>query len=197
MNFNMRCPFHTFALGVVTTGSIVLAHKAWSTIDEQQLKREKTLPRELDASILYSEELEVAVELALACGEKMNAVLGDLNKSKVDKASGNDAKSADYVTATDQENELYIFEVLRRRFPKHKFIGEEESSENGRIPPLTDDPTWIIDPVDGTTNFVHSNPATCISIGLCVSKRPVVGVVYCGATNELFTRYGHSCAAFP
>jgi fructose-1,6-bisphosphatase/inositol monophosphatase family enzyme len=49
---------------------------------------------------------------------------------------------------------------------------------------LTDEPTWIIDPVDGTTNFIHGNPLTCVSIGLAVNKLPVLGVVYSPCSGE-------------
>jgi len=52
---------------------------------------------------------------------------------------------------------------------------------------LTDKPTWIIDPIDGTTNFVHGVPWTCISIGVTIDKQLVVGVVYNPILDELFT----------
>ena len=57
---------------------------------------------------------------------------------------------------------------------------------NGEIPALTNQPTWIIDPIDGTTNFIHSNPLTCVSIGLVVSKVPVLGVVLAPCCQELY-----------
>ena len=56
-----------------------------------------------------------------------------------------------------------------------RYIGEE-SSEQGQG--LTDDPTWMVDPIDGTTNFIHGFPFSAVSIGLAVNKVPVVGVVY-------------------
>ncbi|CAN0271309.1 unnamed protein product, partial [Discosporangium mesarthrocarpum] len=58
-----------------------------------------------------------------------------------------------------------IFGAVRSRFPGDEFIGEESSSEFGVIADLTDRPTWIVDPVDGTTNFVHGFPMTTVSIG--------------------------------
>lgn len=56
----------------------------------------------------------------------------------------------------------------------------------GAIEDLTDDPTWIVDPIDGTTNFVHGFPYSCVSIALVVSKSSVVGVVYDPFKSELY-----------
>lgn len=52
---------------------------------------------------------------------------------------------------------------------------------------LTDEPTWIIDPIDGTMNFVHSFPYTCISVGLWVKKEAEVGIVYNPIMEQMFT----------
>ena len=69
------------------------------------------------------------------------------------------------VTATDKANEKLIFDAVRKSFPGDLLIGEESSADAGSIAALTDEPTWIVDPVDGTTNFVHGFPMTCVSIG--------------------------------
>jgi fructose-1,6-bisphosphatase/inositol monophosphatase family enzyme len=53
------------------------------------------------------------------------------------------------------------------------------------IPLLTDAPTWVVDPLDGTTNFVHRFPFVCVSIGLVINKVPVVGVVYNPILDEV------------
>jgi len=66
------------------------------------------------------------------------------------------------------------------------FIGEETSAACGTAE-LTDHPTWIVDPLDGTTNFVHGYPFVCVSIGLTIGKVPTVGVVYNPILDELFT----------
>ncbi|KAH0933789.1 hypothetical protein HID58_010906 [Brassica napus] len=60
----------------------------------------------------------------------------------------------DLVTETDKKCEELVFNHLKQLFPNHKFIGEETTAANG-VSELTDEPTWIVDPVDGTTNFVH------------------------------------------
>lgn len=76
---------------------------------------------------------------------------------------------------------IHIFVLLVR------FIGEETVSYSKFLPELTDAPTWIIDPIDGTTNFVHSFPHTCISIALLVNKELEIGIVYNPVLEQLFT----------
>jgi len=65
-------------------------------------------------------------------------------------------------------------------------MGEETYDyKNGT--PLTDDPTFILDPIDGTTNFIHGYPFVCVSLGFCLKKRPVVGIVYNPFTSLLWS----------
>ncbi|KAA8525695.1 hypothetical protein F0562_007550 [Nyssa sinensis] len=92
----------------------------------------------------------------------------------------------DLVTETDKACEDLIFNHLRQHYPKHKSIGEETTAACGTTE-LTDEPTWIVDPLDGTTNFVHGFPFVCVSIGLTIGKIPKVGVVYNPIMDELFT----------
>lgn len=67
-----------------------------------------------------------------------------------------------------------------------RFIGEETTA-SGVKPELTCSPTWIIDPVDGTMNFVHGYPIVCISIALLVNKVPEIGIIYNPILEQLFT----------
>ncbi|KAA3489003.1 inositol-phosphate phosphatase-like isoform X1 [Gossypium australe] len=83
----------------------------------------------------------------------------------------------DLVTETDKACEDLVFNHLKQHYPSHKFIGEETTAAYGTSE-LTDEPTWIVDPLDGTTNFVHGFPFVCVSIGLTLGKVPTVGVVY-------------------
>ncbi|TKY72239.1 Inositol monophosphatase 3 [Spatholobus suberectus] len=92
----------------------------------------------------------------------------------------------DLVTETDKACEELIFNHLKQLYPAHKFIGEETTAACGTTE-LTDEPTWIVDPLDGTTNFVHGFPFVCVSIGLTIGKTPTIGVVYNPIINELFT----------
>ncbi|KAI8915547.1 hypothetical protein EDD86DRAFT_74 [Gorgonomyces haynaldii] len=87
---------------------------------------------------------------------------------------------ADLVTETDQKVQQLIQSTLLSN-SDYKFIGEEAPYD-----PLSDDPTWIVDPIDGTTNFVHGFPYVAISIGLSVGRKPTVGVVYLPILNHLY-----------
>ncbi|XP_054084589.1 inositol monophosphatase 1-like [Zeugodacus cucurbitae] len=97
------------------------------------------------------------------------------------------ANDIDLVTATDREVEQLLIRGLLDVFPDHKFIGEEESAAGGQPNKLTDVPTWIIDPIDGTMNFVHSFPHSCISIGLKVNKVTEIGIVFNPMLGQRFT----------
>lgn len=68
----------------------------------------------------------------------------------------------------------------------NRFIGEETTAA-GQKAELTDAPTWIIDPIDGTMNFVHGLPHTCISVALLINKTAEIGVVYNPILEQLFT----------
>src|SRR5713226_2412910 len=108
----------------------------------------------------------------------------------------------DLVTEADLASQQAIRDFLLERFPDHSFLGEEEpgdasgigreeatgvSHEPGSITPgLNSPPTWIVDPLDGTTNYVHDCPFYCVSIGLMVDGELVVGVVFAPLRQEMF-----------
>src|SRR5262249_37167818 len=83
----------------------------------------------------------------------------------------------DLVTEADIASQRTIREFLCGRFPGHDFLGEEEKAGEGRPGPEAP-PTWIVDPLDGTTNYVHDFPLYCVSIGLQVAGELVAGVVF-------------------
>ena len=91
----------------------------------------------------------------------------------------------DLVTDADLGSQRAVRSYLQGRFPDHGFLGEEESGPKGRLGPDAP-PTWIVDPLDGTTNYVHDCPLYCVSIGLMVAGELVVGVVLDPSRNELF-----------
>ncbi|KAI9015083.1 hypothetical protein BC832DRAFT_524984, partial [Gaertneriomyces semiglobifer] len=96
---------------------------------------------------------------------------------------------ADLVTQTDTKVEALIFSTLRQKYPSHKFVGEESvsASEDKKTGIADDDvPTWVIDPVDGTTNFVHGFPFVAVCIALVLNRVPIVGVVYNPILDEMF-----------
>lgn len=95
------------------------------------------------------------------------------------------------MTETDQSTENLVRARISARFPDHKFVGEE-SYAAGDHEPITAAPTWIIDPIDGTTNFVKGFPYVCISIGFTLDTEPTVGVIYAPFLGYLFAaRKGH------
>ncbi|XP_034945787.1 inositol monophosphatase 2-like [Chelonus insularis] len=93
----------------------------------------------------------------------------------------------DLVTQYDKKVEAVLIAGLAKEFPAHKFIGEETVSKTNVLPELTATPTWIIDPIDGTTNFVHAFPHTCISIALAVNRELEIGIVYNPVLEQMFT----------
>lgn len=93
-------------------------------------------------------------------------------------------KSAnDYVTNVDKTAEGAIIEVIRKSYPEHTIITEESGALEGK----DGDVQWVIDPLDGTTNFVKAFPHFSVSIAIRVKGRTEVGVVYDPIRNELFT----------
>jgi myo-inositol-1(or 4)-monophosphatase len=92
---------------------------------------------------------------------------------------------ADLVTEADVASQEAIRSYLQGRFPDHAFLGEEGPAGKSRPGPGAP-PTRIVDPLDGTTNYVHDCPLYCVSIGLEVGSEMVVGVVYEPSRNEMF-----------
>ena len=94
------------------------------------------------------------------------------------------AKAAqDFVTEVDFRVQRYIRDRLRERFPEIQFMGEEKDNSDIDF----SKPCWVLDPIDGTTNFIHDFKASVISLALVCDRDPVFGVVYNPYTNEEFT----------
>src|SRR5918995_5034950 len=97
---------------------------------------------------------------------------------------------ADLVTDADTASQKAIKDYLLGRFPDHLFVGEEDcfgKPIEATRPPAGAPPTWVVDPLDGTVNYVHDVPAYCVSIGLLVGDKPAVGAIYDPRVGELFT----------
>uniref|UniRef100_A0A8C8VHD2 Inositol-1-monophosphatase n=1 Tax=Pelusios castaneus TaxID=367368 RepID=A0A8C8VHD2_9SAUR len=124
--------------------------------------------------------MDYAVTLARKAGEVVREALKE-EISIMIKSS-----PADLVTVTDQKVEKMIISSIKEKYPSHSFIGEE-SVAAGEGCTLTDNPTWIIDPIDGTTNFVHRFPFVAVSIGFVVSKKIEFGVVYSCVEDKMYT----------
>lgn len=148
-------------------------------------RREQPKPSRLEFSFAMSDELhdsylQLAIDVAKAGG---SVILKAIRQPK----NVQHKAAVDLVTETDKEVEALIRTRILAAYPSHRFIGEEDSSELGYVSELTDEPTWMVDPVDGTTNFVHGFPFVCVSIGLAINRTVVVGVVYNPVLDELFT----------
>ena len=88
----------------------------------------------------------------------------------------------DFVTRVDHAAEAAILEVVRKAYPDHAVLAEESGAAEGRA-----EYQWIIDPLDGTTNFIHGFPQYCVSIAIRRRDELAHGVVYDPNRNELFT----------
>jgi len=118
--------------------------------------------------------LDLACELALGAGDVLGQYWGRL--------SGYDRKgSVDLVSQADRASEEYLKSSLNRSFPDDAVVAEESGSSVGST-----GYTWIIDPLDGTTNFVHGHPMYAVSIALSSPRGMEVGVIYVPPMRELF-----------
>jgi len=135
------------------------------------------------------EEIVLAVRLALEAGKNMTQHYDTKGTSEENLSSldiSTKQNDADFATAIDIQNENFISSQIAHHFPTHDIIGEE-STGTGSVPSLSSSKTtWIIDPIDGTTNFAAGLPLSCVSIGLCRDGQPYMGVVYAPMTNELY-----------
>ncbi|XP_078101435.1 inositol monophosphatase 1 [Sander vitreus] len=128
----------------------------------------------------WQNAMDHAVALARRAGEVVREAL------QHDRKVMTKSCSVDLVTQTDQKVETLIIQSVKEKFPTHRFIGEE-SVAAGEVCVLTDSPTWIIDPIDGTTNFVHAFPFVAVSIGFSVNKQMQFGVVYSCLEDKMYT----------
>lgn len=126
---------------------------------------------------------DFAVQLAKDAGKMITSARTDQKAAAAEKKN-----SVDLVTEVDQAVEAFIIEKIRQEYPGHKFIGEETYSSSGQTASiLNDEPTWIVDPIDGTTNFIHGFPFVAVSIGFAVRQVPTVGVIYGPFLDYMYT----------
>ena len=116
--------------------------------------------------------------LALRAGAHMTAALDDGRDRDV-RHKGR----VDLVTRVDREVQADLVAEIGRLFPGETIVGEEDARD-GR--PQSAGPVWFVDPIDGTTNYVHGHPLYCVSLARWAPEGPSVGVVYAPAVDELF-----------
>ncbi len=120
------------------------------------------------------EYLDFAVELAREAGGVLKHYM---NREKHVELKGR----ANLVTVADRESEALIIRRIRERYPAHAILAEESGASLGS------DAKWVIDPLDGTTNFAHQYPFFCVSIGFEQAGKIVCGAVYDPWRDEMFS----------
>jgi myo-inositol-1(or 4)-monophosphatase len=122
--------------------------------------------------------LNIAVKAARGAGAIINRASLDLDLLKVNTKGPND-----FVSEVDQAAEQSIIETLLAAYPGHGILAEESGRTHGA---KDSDYVWIIDPLDGTTNFLHGFPVYCVSIALAFRGQVQQAVVYDPCRNDLF-----------
>jgi len=120
--------------------------------------------------------LTIAVKAARRAGSIINRAALDPGCVEVTRKRLND-----FVTQVDKAAEQAIIDIIRRAYPDHSILAEESGAAGS-----ASDYTWIIDPLDGTTNFIHGFPQYAVSIAVRHRDTLAHGVVYDPARNELF-----------
>src|SRR5688500_15202712 len=123
--------------------------------------------------------LNMAVKAARAAGAIINRAALDVESVRVSQKQAND-----FVTEIDHAAERIVIETLLTAYPDHGIWAEESGREHGSA---SSDHVWVIDPLDGTTNFIHGFPVYCVSIALLVKGRVEQAVIYDPTRNDLFT----------
>jgi myo-inositol-1(or 4)-monophosphatase len=122
--------------------------------------------------------LNIAIKAARAAGSIINRASLDIDRVKVNTKAPND-----FVTEVDQAAEAAVIETLLAAYPGHGILAEESGRAHGA---KDSDYVWIIDPLDGTTNFIHGFPVYSISIALEYRGQLQQAVVYDPTRNDLF-----------
>ncbi|MCO5132278.1 MAG: inositol monophosphatase [Xanthobacteraceae bacterium] len=127
--------------------------------------------------MLHSALINVMVKAARRAGRSLSRDLGEVENLQVSLKG-----PANFVSAADKRAEEMLYSDLAKARPGYGFIGEEGGNREG----ADKTHTWIVDPLDGTTNFLHGIPQFAISIGLQREGTMIAGVIYNPATDELF-----------
>jgi myo-inositol-1(or 4)-monophosphatase len=124
--------------------------------------------------------LNIAIRAARSAGDLIIRVVDRIDTLTITPKGRND-----FVSEVDQQAENEIIRILLKAFPDHGILAEESGQQLGSS--RTEEYTWIIDPLDGTTNFLHGFPQFAVSIGLMQRGKLELGVIYDPLKQELFT----------
>ena len=127
--------------------------------------------------MLYSAVINVMVKAARRAGRNLKRDLGEVEHLQVSLKG-----PANFVSLADKRAEEMLYSDLAKARPGYGFIGEEGGNREG----ADKTHTWIVDPLDGTTNFLHGIPQFAISIGLAREGTIIAGVIYNPANEELY-----------
>jgi len=125
---------------------------------------------------MKSKELRVAISASKAAGKIIMKHYGNICCIKTKSAR------LGVVTEADIKAQKKIKAVIRKSFPKAEFLAEEDKNH----PKVSNNDIWVVDPLDGTTNFTRGIKSFAVSIGLVKNKKPVVGAIFDPSTNDLF-----------
>ncbi len=125
--------------------------------------------------------LNTAVKAARKAGAIINRASLDIDRVRISRKDRND-----FVTEVDEACERVIIETLTQAYPSHGFLGEESGLTGASASSKASEYVWVIDPLDGTTNFIHGMPVYCVSIGLLHKGQVTQAVVYDPSRDELF-----------
>ncbi len=121
--------------------------------------------------------LNIAVRAARLAGEFLLENLGTITINDIDAK-----QTSDFVTRVDRDSEQIIIRTIKEKFPHHHFLAEETVKEAAGA-----EYRWIIDPLDGTTNYIHGYPVFAVSIALEYSGEIISGVIFDPLKDELYT----------
>src|SRR3990172_6027062 len=121
--------------------------------------------------------LNVAMEAALEAGKFLKSNVG-----KVRNIERKNSEETNLVTEIDKQSEAMIIKKIHHHYPSHAILGEESGGDA-----VVSDYRWIIDPLDGTTNFTHGLPIFCVTIGIEHKGEIIAGATYDPNADEMFT----------
>src|SRR6266487_3066517 len=127
--------------------------------------------------MLYSSVINVMVKAARRAGRSLKRDLGEIENLQVSLKG-----PANFVTLADKRAEEMLYTDLSKARPGYGFVGEEGGTREG----ADKSHTWIVDPLDGTTNFLHGIPQFAISIGLVREGTMIAGLIYNPANDDLY-----------
>jgi myo-inositol-1(or 4)-monophosphatase len=128
---------------------------------------------------MWENEGLVALQAAQAGARQLESWIG--------KVRPTEKSIRDFVTQADIASQQAVFGVLHQHFPDHALVGEESAPLDAAGISLPSNPCWLVDPLDGTTNFLHQFPSYCVSVGLAIEGRVVAAAIVDPMLDQTYT----------